>query len=269
MEKLITFKIESDFALFKKPDINEVYLTYNLPPKPLLLGIFGAILGLKGLKHQYEKGEKYPEYYGKLKHWRTGIKPLGNFPFNKIINEYNSKNSYFGSAKYENITIQEQLLIRPKYQIFVLSDNEDSLFNKFVSLLNGNKVIFMPYMGKNEFVLKISDFEKIGNFEDIENFEKGKIDSIFLHKPINKEEKKESKEGLDSKEFYVEGEGLLDEKEGWGFEFYENFPIGFDKNMQYNLFKIKYTNKEVEKKELLFEEFSRILKIKDKIVYFF
>ena len=71
---IISFDLRADFACFKKPDINEgTILTFNSLHKPALLGVLGAIVGLKG----YNKRGEFPEYYqacrGKKSfHRRTG-----------------------------------------------------------------------------------------------------------------------------------------------------------------------------------------------------
>lgn len=62
--KLVSFDLKADFGFFKKPDVNEVYLTYNMIHKPALLGILGAIVGLQG----FQKNAVLPLYYQKLKH---------------------------------------------------------------------------------------------------------------------------------------------------------------------------------------------------------
>ena len=54
-QRLISFDIQADFGFFKKPDYNDgVLLTYNMLHKPALLGILGAIIGLRG----YRKKER-------------------------------------------------------------------------------------------------------------------------------------------------------------------------------------------------------------------
>lgn len=64
-QKLISFDLKAEMGFFKKPDINDgIYLTYNMLHKPALLGILGAIIGLKG----YEKKGIMPEYYSRLEH---------------------------------------------------------------------------------------------------------------------------------------------------------------------------------------------------------
>ena len=62
-QRLISFDIQADFGFFKKPDYNDgVLLTYNMLHKPALLGILGAIIGLRG----YRKKGEWPEYYQRL-----------------------------------------------------------------------------------------------------------------------------------------------------------------------------------------------------------
>ena len=47
--KAIKFNLSGKFAHFKKPDVNSyAYFTYSHIHKVALLGILGAILGLKG-----------------------------------------------------------------------------------------------------------------------------------------------------------------------------------------------------------------------------
>ena len=81
-QRLISFDIQADFGFFKKPDYNDgVLLTYNMLHKPALLGILGAIIGLRG----YRKKGEWPEYYQRLAALPVGIEPLegrhekGNF----------------------------------------------------------------------------------------------------------------------------------------------------------------------------------------------
>ena len=72
--KLVSFDLKADFGFFKKPDINDIYLTYNMLHKPALLGILGAIVGLQG----FQENSILPVYYQKLKHLKVGISPLNN-----------------------------------------------------------------------------------------------------------------------------------------------------------------------------------------------
>ena len=88
-QRLISFDIQADFGFFKKPDYNDgVLLTYNMLHKPALLGILGAIIGLRG----YQKKGEWPEYYQRLAplqrfySHREGSQPLVIFrPFSFFL----------------------------------------------------------------------------------------------------------------------------------------------------------------------------------------
>uniref|UniRef100_UPI003AF8E80C CRISPR-associated protein Cas5 n=1 Tax=Campylobacter fetus TaxID=196 RepID=UPI003AF8E80C len=57
--RAVSFKLSGKFAHFKKPDVNEyAYFTYNNIPKPTLLGLLGAIIGLKGYAQKTYKDKK-------------------------------------------------------------------------------------------------------------------------------------------------------------------------------------------------------------------
>lgn len=254
-KSLISFDIYSDFGFFKKPDVNKMGLTYNLPPKPAILGMVGSILGMSGINRQYEinesskhgssKSEKsnvkistFPEYYEKLVHLKTGIKPIGDFPFNKIINTYNSRNSYFGNEKYENVVIHEQLLIKPKYRIYLYDQIKQEIITELANRLENNNPIFMPYLGKNEF---IACFDNVKSTDDVKQVKTNGeyISSMFLTK-------KEDSSGDDINGANTEN-ALEDSHQvtglPTGFKFFENYPTGYSEDMHYILQTIQLAEK--------------------------
>lgn len=342
MGKLVSFDVSSDFGFFKKPDINEFSLTYNLPPKPVILGIIGSVLGMNGLDKQYEetlqlkellniedllsrdynkikrlvkkidfdllstvleslkfekrggllellkilksKNEKdfdsnkelneileelksefqYPEYYRKLKHLKIGIKPSEeNFPFNKIMNKYNSRNSYFGGAKYENIPISEQLLIKPEYRIYVY-ENDEKILDELAERIKNNNPIFMPYLGKNEFIVNFDNLEVIEDIEPITS-NPDHISSIFLRIENNKDRHhiKADKMKRPRREGSIAVTGLPQ-----GFKFLEHYPIGYSEEMHYNLQVAEFTARSDEFSTIDLEK-GKLFKINDEIIYLF
>lgn len=165
MNKIISFDLFADFGFFKKPFSNEkldLYLTFNMMHKPALLGILGAILGLKG----YEKYSKLPEYYKELKSLKIGIEPIeinqktgkpfhekGIFPkttikFNNSVGYANKQNGINC-----NLIINEQVILSPAYRCYVLLDGsiELSLQAKLEEYLVNGYAEYLPYFGKNEF----------------------------------------------------------------------------------------------------------------------
>ena len=54
----ISFILSGKTAHFKKPDVNSyAYFTYNNIHKPALLGLLGAVLGLKGYAQLFDEVE--------------------------------------------------------------------------------------------------------------------------------------------------------------------------------------------------------------------
>ena len=167
VDKIISFDISSDFGMFKKPDVNDVYFTFNIIPKTTLLGILGAIIGLGGYSQQKDK--LYPEFYEELQDLLIGIIPYGNKGvFQKRVIKYNNTVGY-ANKDGGTLNIIEQTLIEPKYKIYIgldLSKESHKKLNKFIA----KDIIqyeYIPYMGKNEFKL---DIKEVKHFENIESF---------------------------------------------------------------------------------------------------
>lgn len=149
MKKLISIDLEADFGFLRKPDTNEgISMTYNMLHKPALLGIFGAILGLKG----YQRLGELPEYYKELHSLKIGVEPLraenGNFSKTTVV--YTNTIGYANKDKNNapfTFVAYENTLIKPSYRIFIALSNNHPLYD---SLKNGHAE-FIPYLGKNEF----------------------------------------------------------------------------------------------------------------------
>lgn len=149
MEKLISFDLRADFGFLKKPDVNDgLQLSYNMLHKPALLGILGAIAGLRG----YEEKGQFPEYYERLKSLRVGIAPLegaherGNFTRTVI--------TYTNTVGYANadgtLIVKEHTLCRPAYRCFVSLDVTDEVYRRLYDRIRTGEAAYVPYLGKNE-----------------------------------------------------------------------------------------------------------------------
>ena len=159
MTKLISIDLFADFGMLKKPDTNEpVYLTFNMLHKPALLGILGAITGLKG----FEKKGELPEYYLKFKDLKIGIQPLNheNGNYQKTIIAYNNTTGMASKETGGNLIVTEQTLIAPAFRCYFLLNEENELHNQLKSNLSTYQAEYIPYLGKNEFsVLIFAYFE--------------------------------------------------------------------------------------------------------------
>lgn len=229
IQKLISFDLKAEFGFLKKPDINDgVCLTYNMLQKPVLLGILGAISGMKG----YEKNGKLPEYYKKLRHLKVGIKPLesdkGNFT--KEIVSYNNGTGFASNEAGGNLIITEQILVKPSYRCFLLLNLENTDEKELYSLILSYQAEFIPYLGKNDFSAWWTDakeYEGITPFDFSHNY---KVASIFA--------KTEAISGFVAKSM-GRGAGLGEPT----FLYFEKLPIGFDEELyQYTYKDFAYSN---------------------------
>lgn len=185
--KIISVDFKASFGFLKKFDINEdIYLTYNCLHKPALLGIFGAIIGLKGYYQAFIEKKGEPEYFEKLKNIKVGIKPLqsSNGNFQKTVIAYNNSVGYASKETGGNLIVKEQTLISPSYRVFILL-NEDEYSLKLLKYLNSKEAEYIPYLGKNDFQIswdKPKDYKAI-KFIVNSSFS---ISSIFMKESIVK-----------------------------------------------------------------------------------
>src|SRR5690554_5832649 len=177
-QRLISFDLNAEMGFLKKPDINDgIYLTYNMLHKPALLGILGAIAGMKG----YQANGVPPEYYERLRHLKVGIKPLdsdkGNYT--KDLVSYNNSTGFASNEEGGNLIVTEQILIKPSYRCFLLlnlnNPDEKTLHDNILSY----KAEFLPYMGKNDFSAWWTEAKEYDSFVKFDFSHAYKIASIF------------------------------------------------------------------------------------------
>ena len=244
MKKLISFDIKADFGFLKKPDTNEpVYITYNMLHKPALLGVLGAIIGLKGFKILLETSRKkkriyIPEYYEKLSDLQVGIQPLDseNGNYSKMIIRYNNSVGYASMEQGGNLLIDEQTLIKPSYRCFLLLDLEDELQNKLYLNLKNKEAEYLPYLGKNDFSIWWGNFKDDYGIKQFEYKESFKISSIIKKTaPLAK--------GI----AHAMGRGAREQTKSQ-FMYFERLPVGYRLDlMQYNFEDFAFTNAFLEK----------------------
>lgn len=178
MKKLISIDLYAEFGMLKKPDTNEpVYLTFNMLHKPALLGILGAIAGLKG----FEKKGVLPEYYTQLQNLKVGIQPLNheNGNYQKTTISYNNTTGMASKEKGGNLIVNEQTLIAPTFRCYFLLDNENELHQQIDQNLASFHAEYLPYLGKNEFSVWWEDYKEYDDVEDFDFSKEYKIGSLF------------------------------------------------------------------------------------------
>lgn len=235
MQKLISVDLKADFGFFRKPDTNSaINLSYNIIHKPALLGILGAIIGLEGYKQELGK---LPVYYNALKDIKIGVEPLdhqrGNYQ--KTVVKYTNTVGYANNRS--NLLIEEAILIKPTYRVYLLLDLDNVHQEKLFEYLKAGKAEYLPYFGKNEFAASFDGFK--GDYLIESNVFDGKpyeIKTIFSKSIIVKDSVADDDDDFaDMSINFILAENT--------FIYFENLPIELssEKPIQYKLEPFSFT----------------------------
>lgn len=188
--EVIKFTLKGKTAFFKKPDVNTyLYFTYGNIHKVALLGMFGAILGYRGYnqmsflndykkeigKNLEKKNSNYPEFYSKLMNLQVSI-VRNSINISKKVQTFNNSVGYASKEEGGNLIVKEQWLENPSWDIYFVVDSEES--KALAKALKENRSVYIPYLGKNDHLADISNFEIIGDIKEITKPDK--IDSLFI-----------------------------------------------------------------------------------------
>ena len=234
-KKLISFELHADFGCLKKPDVNDgLMLTFNMLHKPALLGILGAIVGLRG----YTQKGKFPEYYEKFQNLLIGIEPLRHDKGNFIKTNIKYTNTVGYANSDGTLIVYEQTLIAPAYRIYLLLDVSDTLQQNLYTRLKGSESEYVPYIGKNEFSAWFKNFEENYPLEmNVFNGERYEIKSIFSKSIVVKDSLADNDDDFTD----IDVDFLNSENP---FIYFERLPLEFDKKplLQYKLEKFSFTS---------------------------
>lgn len=248
--KAIRFELSGKTAFFKKPDVNTyMYFSYSNIHKVALLGLLGAILGLRG----YTKDEvQLPEFLRELQDLKVAIVPCHGATgkegiSSKKVQTFNNSVGYASQEEGGNLIIKEQWLESPKWIIYLLDDGHKR-YAQLKEYLLGMKCVYIPYLGKNDHPATITH---VGEVELQKGQSGDRIDSLCLKEKIT----------------YIEEQRsplMLKQKFEKYYKYEEKLPITLDPTTyQYIVESFVYTNKKVK----LADE--TIFSINDKNIYFF
>lgn len=170
----LRFKLRGRTAFFKIPEVNTYgYFTYGNIHKPVLLGMFGAILGYDGYKDGYED---FPDYYKKLRNLKVSVVPESlNGYFSKKVQIFNNSVGY---ANHDGgiLNVKEQWLEEPCWTIYVMIDDDESI--KLAKNIIEKRCVYIPYLGTNDHPAVIENAEKVV----MNNMPSSTIDSLVPSK---------------------------------------------------------------------------------------
>ena len=225
--EILKFTLSGKQAIFKKPEVNSVfYFTYGHIHKPVLFGIFGAILGYEGYS-QMKPNDTYPQYYQKLSEIKISIVPNADKGyFNKKVVYFNNSVGYASFEQGGNLIIKEQWLEEPSWDIYVLLDCDEA--EKLADSIMNKKCVYIPYLGKNDHTANIKN-AMITDGEILDN-----VTNIDCLAP---------KEWI-----IINQEAMLFSEIENPYKYEEALPVGLDLELnQYVMKKFIYTNMELER----------------------
>jgi len=173
IEKMLVFDVWSDYAHFRKIYTTTSPLTFSIPPRTALCGLFGAIIGLE------KENNEYLNYFT-LDRAKTGLKILN--PIKKvrisenIIHTKNAKGIGMNLIT-ERTQINFEFLKNPKYRIY-LWHNDDELYGALKKYLSEHKPVYTPCLGLSE---NIANFKFVGEFD---TYLRKHNSSILIHSII-------------------------------------------------------------------------------------
>jgi CRISPR-associated protein Cas5h len=141
-----------------------VYFTYNNIHRVALLGLLGAVLGLKGYRSQDVFGKRqsvFPEFYEQLAGLKLAIRPESERGyFTKKVQYFNNSVGYASREAGGNLQVFEQWLEKPVWTIYLTQGTvAQVLWDKLAAYLIEQRCVYIPYLGKNDFPAIIADVE--------------------------------------------------------------------------------------------------------------
>lgn len=134
--QVISFDVSGSFAAFKDPSVTTNQTVYYIPSKTAVVGMIGALLGVKRdnmLGSMY--GKEFLDFYKKTK---IGIR-VNSADMNKVTLYTNHRSLKERKTK----PVKKEILENPSYTFYVLLDDHKELLHR----LQTNSYVFTPYMG--------------------------------------------------------------------------------------------------------------------------
>lgn len=144
---IIEMDLWSDFGCFTKPFSNTGgLLTYLIPPKTVIIGMIGAVLGYNFDDFQ-ELDDKRVYRIEELYDVKISVQSLFDLKVKRII-----FNSHYGNNKRDMLNVKQDLLLNPKYKLYIsFPEHLKSQEKAFLDSIKTYSTVYNLYMGRNEF----------------------------------------------------------------------------------------------------------------------
>lgn len=146
-KNIIEMDLWSDFGCFTKPFSNTGgLLTYLIPPKTVIVGMIGAVLGYNFDDFQ-ELDDKRIYRIEELYDIKVSVQSLFDLKVKRII-----FNSHYGNNKRDMLNVKQDLLLNPKYKLYLsFPEHLQSQEKAFLNSIKNYSTVYNLYMGRNEF----------------------------------------------------------------------------------------------------------------------
>ena len=167
--KILVFDISGEYGHFRKFNTTSSPLTYSIPPRPALVGILGAILGIEReiAPNVYPAGAVPVNEIFASENSFFAIQILS--PINKVHIGFNLLDTGKSPSSFFNIQnrtqIEYELLKQSKFRIF-FHHNDEKIFNELSERIKTVQHYFTPYLGLSQFTSCINWVGQTEAFSD-------------------------------------------------------------------------------------------------------
>jgi CRISPR-associated protein Cas5h len=170
---IVSFDLEGDFAAFRDPSITTNQTVTVIPSKSALIGLIGALLGVKrsnSFDSLYSKG-----YLDLLKQTAIGIQ----------VRSQGAKCTFFTNHRSlkeaKTKPYKSELLVNPQYTIYVKSIDEVNY--ALLDRLKESRFVFSPVLGHAYCPARIPQFTEISDAKEVQP-EDLQVSTVFIDEVV-------------------------------------------------------------------------------------
>ncbi len=165
--KVLVFEVRGPFAHFRRVYTTTSSYSYSFPPRPAIIGLLGAILGVNS-----KPRASHLKKLGDIDVAVVLRKPVVKIriPVNLISTKEEGKR-----AHGKRLQIPIEVIRDPEYLIFV-SENNFEMFHELVQKVKKKEAVYTPCLGLSEF---IASFNFVGVYEAAKALLPAEVNSVI------------------------------------------------------------------------------------------